>query len=185
MKNVIKTNKSITRVELEELYAMYAENLFEGAEKKEMNPWIDEIIAEPDILYSLFYSESEKLAGYIIIYLREKENYVREFEVNKEFQNDGVTFKYMIRETLPNTNTDNVFTGRILPHNDEAKGAFKRMGALGKEGIYEVTAERIMKSLELEKREDFAKKDPDVEKARKLLDDYFKGSDSDKVPKTS
>ena len=182
MKNVIKNNNSITRIELEELYFMYAENLFEGAEKKEMNPWIDEIIAEPNIMYSMYYSESGTLAGYIVLYLRENENYVREFEINKKFQNDGVTFKYMVKELIPHVEQDKKFTGRILPHNEEAKGVFKRFGAMVKDGVYEATPEMILKCLALEKREDFAKKDPDVEKARKLLDDYFKGPKSDKDP---
>ena len=149
MENIIRNSKTITRLELERLYSIYADNFPDN--KQEMNPWIDEIITEPDILYSMFY-DNDKLAGYIIIYLRETENYIREFEIAKEYQNNGTTFKDMIKETIHYTNTD---------------------GAIAVDGKYSVPADRLIKLLDKSSREDFAKQKPNVERARQIIDKRF------------
>ena len=168
MESIIKNNRTVTRLELEQLYFIYADNLIEGVEKKEMNSWIDEIIQEPNIFYSMLY-DNDKLAGYMIIYLREKENYIREFEIAKEYQNNGVTFKELIKETLPYTDSDKIYTGRILGHNEEAKGVFRRIGAIVVDGKYQVTYDRLMKMIDLNSKEDFVKKEPNPEVTRRLL----------------
>ena len=170
MENIIRNSKTITRLELERLYSIYADNFPD--DKQEMNHWIDEIITEPDVLYSMFY-DNDKLAGYIIIYLRETENYIREFEIAKEYQNNGTTFKDMIKETIHYTNTDNMFTGIILPNNEEAKGVFRRIGAIAVDGKYSVPADRLIKLLDKSSREDFAKQKPNVERARQIIDKRF------------
>ncbi len=159
MEIINKINNQVTEEDLYKLYDIYESNLpgyvkndvifksIVGDEYK--SKWVNEILNEPNKLVSTFY-EGNTLVGYIIIFEKEEENYVREFEIIKEYQDDGKSFRGMISQILPYTNKDKLYTGRILQYNDSAKVAFFTVGAIHDKGKYVCPYDRLVAILEID-----------------------------------
>lgn len=157
MEIINKNQQTITNEDLEKLYEIYYSNTtieessFIASKKSHKENWIKDIISNPKLLCSMFY-DNNILIGYIIFSLEEKENYVREFEIIKEYQNDGKTFKEMIKKALPYTNINNLYTGRILSFNEDAKKTFKGIGTFLHQGKYVCPYNRLIKFLDMDTR---------------------------------
>ena len=159
MEIVNKNNISISNDDIKNMFEIYYGNLPETKKnnmqitKEEM---AKELVQSNNLLCSMFY-DNGKLIGYIIMYLREDENFIREFEIVKEYQHDGKTFINMIKMALPYTDIRKKYTGIIYNDNYNAKMAFKRVGALIKDKKYVCTYDNLIKCLNVES--DFFKKD--------------------------
>ena len=165
MEIINKNNLSITNEELEKLYLIYYDNVSSDDIKyvnNDKEEWINEIKSFSNTNYYLFY-DNNYLIGYIIIYPKDDSNYIREFEIIKNYQNDGKTFIDMIRMTLPYTDTNKAYEGRILSYNDTAKMSFKRVGALVNNGMFVCTYDRLIKMLHTDTTM-FRKKSPPKKK---------------------
>jgi hypothetical protein len=162
MEIVNRKNEQITEDDLYKLYDIYENNLpgyvktdviFQSIVGDEYrSKWVNEIMEEPNKLVSMFY-EGEALVGYIMIYEKEEENYIREFEIIKEYQDDGKTFRGMISLILPYTNKEKLYTGKILQYNDSAKVAFFTVGAIHNKGLYVCPYDRLVAMLEIDPSE--------------------------------
>ena len=109
--------------------------------------WINEIINEENGI-CLIYSNGERFVGFVIIYLRESENFIREFQILKEFQDDGKTFYEMIKLALPFTDTSKIYTGIIYEENRSAIKSFKNLGVGIIKGKYQIKYDLLKKMLD-------------------------------------
>ncbi len=158
MNDILKKTSEIDKNELGKLYDICYNNLsskiinnpnyaeFSTSEYKDK--WIDEISLKDNAFCLEFYEEM-KLVGFIIFYLEENENFVRQFQIIKDYQGDGKTFRKMIELFLPHTNKENLYTGIIFDENNQAQKAFKSLGTNIVNGKYQVSYNIIMKSFEL------------------------------------
>ena len=186
MNIICKNNNDITREELNELYDIYLDNIPREAKVDDhykfimdedyRNKWINEIINEPNLLCCKYYNEKE-LIGYIIIFLKEKENYIREFEIISKYQNDGTTFKEMVKLALPFTNIQNNYTGKILHYNIDAKSAFRSLGALPKDGKYFASYDTINKMMNTVIENQYKQRPADVKRIKEIREAKEKSKD--------
>ena len=158
MELINKNNSNITYEELERLYEIHFNNLTVEENRvvtsndNYKEQWINEIKNNPQLLCSMFF-DNNVLIGYIIIFLNSDENYIRDFEIVKDYQSNGHTFKEMVKMVLPYTNKDKLYTGRILPFNEHAKSVFIRIGALINDGKYVCPYNRLIKVIDMDKEE--------------------------------
>ena len=123
----------------------YAE--FSTPEYKE--EWINEISSKNNAVCLEFF-EGVMFVGFIILYLEDNENFIREFQVTKDYQKNGKTFRKMIDLTIPYTNKEKLYTGVIFDENNEAQRTFKAFGANIVKGKYQITYDILMKVLNMQ-----------------------------------
>ena len=153
MRIVCKKNNELTREELEVLYDVYSRSIKEVSIDEDdysqvrtlnyKNTWINDLKNNDRLLCALYYDEST-FVGYILISLNEDLNYIIDFQITKNYQGDGITFKQMIKLVLPFTNTNKKYAGKIITYNSHARNSFKSIGALPRNGMYEVTYSKLI-----------------------------------------
>lgn len=154
--NSSKTSE-LTREQIGQLYDLCYSNLSpkmiksnhysELSTPEYKEKWIDEIKNKENAVYLEFFDDSN-FVGFTIIYLNPDENFVREFQIIKEYQDDGKSFKEMVRLALPSTNKNNIYTGIIFDDNNGAKNAFRSLGVGMRGGKYQVTYDMLVKMLD-------------------------------------
>ena len=156
MRFVCKKNNELTNEELEVLYDVYSQSIKEISIDEDdyshvrtlnyKNTWINDIKNNNRLICAEYYDGST-LVGYILVSLNDEYNYIIDFQITRNYQGDGVTFKEMIKLLLPFTNTNKKYVGKILTYNSHARNSFKSIGALSKNGMYEVTYSKLVEYL--------------------------------------
>lgn len=72
--------------------------------------------------------DDDKIAGFALMDLRDRENYVNDIQINEAYQKDGTTFNSIIKKLFENGTFNLCFTGKIWKDNQKAKDIFKKMG---------------------------------------------------------
>ena len=103
----IKYNSSDIQLEvMEELYKIYEQNMkkiaktivkFDDEHKKK---WIDINLNTENNNLILYYDDNNSLLGYMFIIISDEMNYVSELQLIEDKQEDGETFKSVVRETF-------------------------------------------------------------------------------------
>ena len=132
-----KKSDEYTYEEYKGLFQIFKDNMKEIAEKSALtkrmvtdefqDEWINLYKDKPNIKLLLFH-ENEKIISYIIVEEKEKDNYIHEFQISKEYQKDGHTFKKMIIEGIKFIDPTKDFTGNIWINNRHSNEVFKHLG---------------------------------------------------------
>lgn len=145
MNIIYKKNNELLDSEIEVLYMLYYENIEKYAKmyKKRENlvslrhkeDWIYDIQSN-DSLVSILCVDNGRLVGFILLALLPEENYINEFHICRDYQNDGVTFKELMKACFNIAQPGKKFGGRIWKENHETKSLFLKLGAKGENGKY-------------------------------------------------
>lgn len=137
MKYNIKSNKELTKDYLEELYKIFEENMkvvskgtiYETTFTNDYkNYWIDNILSNDNLKVISFY-DNNVFIGYLIV-IEEDDIFIHEFQLIKEYQGDGKSFRYVVKTVLDLYNNGKIFHGRIWKSNLKAMIVFRTMGAI-------------------------------------------------------
>lgn len=154
MNCIINRSSELTSENVEELFSLFLRNMGQFAKKNKFfesiktefykEKWINDILNEERLLSFRFY-DNEILAGYILIIIKENENFVHEFQIDESYQGDGKTFKEMILVTVSNIPNQNDYTGNIWFVNEKSRNVFKHLGAKFIDDQYKIEREILNK----------------------------------------
>ncbi|MBO5376742.1 MAG: hypothetical protein J6A52_07840 [Bacilli bacterium] len=150
-----KKNNELTDSEIEVLYQLYYENIAPYTKtyvnRKNLSTlqhkeeWMN-AIKENNSLVSILCVDNSRLVGFILLSFLPEENYINEFHICRDYQNDGMTFKNLVKYCFQISQPNKDFCGRIWKENKEAKQLFLKLGATGENGKYRL---KYNKALEL------------------------------------
>ena len=157
MNVVVKKNNELSIDELNFLYDIVfndSKDILKDSNRAILTPeykdvWIKETI-DDDNLKCIVIGENGLFYGFAFLTIKdsEKENYLREVHIIKERQNDGITFKTLIKCIFENSTPGYKFKGKIFSSNKDAQETFKKLGAFNIKGYYQVKYDKIQKFLE-------------------------------------
>lgn len=140
-----KKNNELTDSEIEVLYQLYYENVEQYAKKyinrknlstlRHKEEWMT-AIKENNSLISILCVDNGRLVGFLLFSLLPEENYINELHICRDYQNDGVTFKELMKACFNIAQPGKSFGGRIWKENYETKTLFLNLGAKGENGKY-------------------------------------------------
>lgn len=140
-----KKNNELSDNEIEVLYRLYYENVEKYAKEyknrenlitlKHKEQWMN-AIKENNSLISILCVDNDRLVGFILLSLLPEENYINELHICRDYQNDGVTFKELMKACFNIAQPGKPFGGRIWKENHETKSLFLNIGAKGENGKY-------------------------------------------------
>lgn len=140
-----KKNNELKDSEIEVLYQLYYENVEQYAKKyinrknlstlRHKEEWMI-AIKENNSLISILCVDNGRLVGFLLFSLLPEENYINELHICRDYQNDGVTFKELMKACFNIAQPGKSFGGRIWKENHETKTLFLNLGAKGENGKY-------------------------------------------------
>jgi hypothetical protein len=157
MEILYKRNTDLTDGELDALFALHYSTIDEYSKKNRKivastykEKWT-KYIKENNKLVCTIAVSNGYLIGFLLLSLEENENYISDFYIANEYQNDGNTFKFLVENAFKIAKPNKMFTGRIWMENTNAKNTFLNMGAILKNGIYSAPYEKIKEWIEKNK----------------------------------
>ena len=154
---VCKKNSELSMDEVIDLFNIYYKNILPYIDKykkdKEYstieykNNWINYVINRDNLLCFKYYDDN-KLIGFIVLRLLEEETYISDFNIIEEYQDDGYTFKEMIKLAFPKCPVNKKITGRILAENHNARLTFSSLGAVLRNKKFVISYEQLRKWIE-------------------------------------